>query len=436
MSKQMKLMISAILCMTFMSDLIAQQTLNLETSVAEALENNYGIKLAELQETAVKNEIYKGNAGLTPTIDYNFNFTGNLNQVNQVFFDDRKINRPAQSFGPNTNVTLTWTLYDGRRMQSVYQQLKTQGIQSEIQSKVMVQNTTAAVIQAYYEILKQKRSVSFLNTIIGYYNDRLSLTEQRWQIGRGSKLDYLQSKTDLTAQNAELVTAQNALKNAKVTLNRLLGADPTRAIEVEDVSELKKSYDLEELINQAKSQNLELTLNSTEQEINALLIDQAESFRLPRIGINSAFGYSFNRNTAGLLLLNQNTGLSAGVSASWNIFNGHQTKRNIEAAKIQLEIKRKEREQLINNITSAITSTYYQYLTDQELYTIEIENKDISEENLKISLEKFKLGASTILELNEAQRRFDQSLNRLVNAEYNARISELELLRLSGQLIK
>jgi len=69
------------------------------------------------------------------------------------------------------------------------------------------------------------------------------------------------------------------------------------------------------------------------------------------------------------------------------------------------------------------------------LLSFEELNRTIAEENLSISLQKFRLGGSSILELNEAQRVYDTALNRLVNAQYNIKISELELLRLSGTLI-
>ena len=87
--------------------------------------------------------------------------------------------------------------------------------------------------------------------------------------------------------------------------------------------------------------------------------------------------------------------------------------------------------QLVNDLSL----TYNQYQTDKELLNFEILNREIALENLTISLEKFRLGGSTILELNEAQRAYDTALNRLVDAQFNIKLSELELLRLSGTLV-
>ncbi|MCR9062911.1 MAG: TolC family protein [Cytophagales bacterium] len=426
-----------ILSITLLSFTIqAQEVLTLQEAISETISKNYGIQIAQSQVNAAENQVYKANAGMTPVIDWNAAVNTNLSQVNQVFVDDRKINRLGQSFGPNTNVSLNWTLYDGRRMQVVYDRLRTQSQESLLQKKLLTQNTVANVMQIYFEILRQKKSVEYLETIISYYEERLKITEERWQIGRGNKLDYLQSKTDLTTQQVDLVNAQNQLKTAKVRLNSIMASPADRQFTASEAIEFPKVYSLTELLEKAKTANRELLLLNKSIEINMLREREAMSFKKPRLALNSSFGYNFNSNNAGFISLNQSVGLSAGLTATWNIFNGQQTQRNIQLAQINTEIARQEKENLLNQLEADLTASYYQYTSDQELLDLELENKTVAEENLTISLEKFKLGASTILELNEAQRRFDQSLNRLVNAQYNLRISELEMLRLSGTLIE
>lgn len=414
----------------------AQSKLTLDEAIELALANNYGIKLANQRVEVSELQIYKGNAGLLPTFDWNTTFGGNLTALNQKLSNGTEVNRFNQGFSPVTNFVLNWTLYDGRRMQTNYELLKSTGQQQMVQSRLTVQSTVVNVMQTYYEILRQKKTVDFLQTIIKYYDERLQLTQQRWEIGRGSKLDYLQSKTDLTAQQSTLVQSENALRNAKVQLNTLLNRSTAEQFEVVELPAAIINYDIETLITTARQTNQDLILLDKNKEISLLNEKLAESFRLPRISLNSSLGYSLSKNTAGLFLINQNAGLNAGVTASWNIFNGQQTRKDIETAKLNTKIVETQKELLLQQIESNLVTAYNQYLTDKSLLTIEEENKALAEENLTISLEKFKLGASTILELNEAQRRFDTSLNRLVNAEYNIKVSELQLLLLSGQLVR
>ena len=420
----------------FLNTAMAQEIISLPDAISEALEGNYGIQIAQEQVNAAENQIYKGNAGITPIINWNTGLNGNLSQVNQIFLDDRKINKLGNSFSPTTNLGLNWTLYDGRRMQVRYERLKSVGQQSQLQKKLVIQNAISNVMETYYQILRQKKSVEYLTTIIGYYNERLKITEERWQIGRGSKLDYLQSKADLNTQQSSLVNAENEFKNAKIRLNNILGASADRNFITSELNLQTGIYSLADLLLKAQTLNSEVILLNKAMELSLLDQQEMASFKLPRIAMNSSFGYSLSKNNAGFLALNQSLGLNAGLTATWNIFNGHGTQRDIQLAQINTDIITKRKESLLNQIEADISAAYFQFQTDKKLLNLENENRDVAEENLTISLEKFKLGASTILELNDAQRRFDDSLNRLVNAQYNERISELELLRLSGALVE
>ncbi len=417
-------------------NLIAQTVLKLEEAQSIALEKNWGIKISEKQIEAVDNQIYKGNAGMTPTVDWNASFFSIFNQVNQRFFDGREINRFGRSITPLTNLSLSWVLYDGRRMNAIMERLKSTGQQSRIQNQLIIQNTLSNVMQAYYDIQRLQQSKEYLKIIIKYYEERLKITEERWQIGRGSKLDYLQSKTDLSTQLSDLTNSENQLKTSKIRLNGILGQEPNIDFQVTNDTNLNVLYDLKELIKETKTKNQEFLFLKKSEEINLLNQKEAQSFLMPRVTLNSSFGYSFNSNNAGLISLNQSVGLNTGVTATWRIFDGHFIKKNIQLTKINGEILKLQKDDLINRIENELNTSYYQYETDKLLQKLELENKALAVENLEISLEKFKFGASTILELNDAQTRFNTAMSRLVNAQFNVKISELELLRISGQLVK
>jgi len=60
----------------------------------------------------------------------------------------------------------------------------------------------------------------------------------------------------------------------------------------------------------------------------------------------------------------------------------------------------------------------------------------VARENLFISLESFKRGVATFIELRTAQQSLADAYNRLINARYLAKIAETELLRLNSGLLK
>lgn len=415
---------------------IAQEILTLENAVSIALEKNYDVKVAEIQQKVAETQVFKGNAGMLPRVDFNANGGTALNEVKQVSLDGTEINRFGTNLTPSANVAFAWTLYDGKRMYAVYDRLKNQSQLSQIQTRIAMETTMTNVMAAYYEIMRQKQTVKFLETIIKYYEERLNITDQRWQFGKGSKLDFLQSKTDLGTQVTLLIQSKTDLRNAKVALNNLLARDPNQDYDVQDVVELSFDPTQEELKNRARKANKNLQALRKATDITLIQQREAKSLQLPRVTLNSTLGYSLSKASAGFFALNQNYGLTTGIGLTWNIFNGQITRRQIQTAKLNTEIAKTQEQSWIVQMENDLVRAYNQYQTDKEILKLEEEYNQVADENMKISLEKFKLGGSTILEINEAQRSLNTSLNRLINARFNIKISELQLLRLSGELVK
>lgn len=414
----------------------AQDVLTLENAVGIALEKSYDIQIAKMQQNVSEIQVFKGNAGMLPKVDLNANLGSAFNGVNQKLSNGSETNRFGKTYTPTSNVAMSWLLYDGKRMYATLDRLKGQSQLSQLQTRQMMENTVVNVMQAYFEVMRQKQTVAFLQTIIKYYEERLTITDQRWQFGKGSKLDFLQSKTELNNQVTQLVQSQNDLKNAKVNLNNLLIRPADQDFDVQEVVGVMYDPTSEQLKSQARTANKSLQILKKATDNSLIAQREVAALKLPRITLNSSFGYSLSKTNAGLFLYNQNIGLNLGLGATWNIFNGEITRRQIQTSKINTDILRKQEENLVVQIESDLVRAYNQYQTDKQLLKLEEENNEVADENLKISLEKFKLGGSTILELNEAQRSLNTSLNRLTNARYNIKISELQIMSLSGEIVK
>ena len=77
---------------------------------------------------------------------------------------------------------------------------------------------------------------------------------------------------------------------------------------------------------------------------------------------------------------------------------------------------------------------------DYDLYkralTLEEENIQYVRENLFIARERYRLGITTFIELREAQQSLADAQFRLIQAKYNTKVAEIELMRLRGNLVK
>jgi outer membrane protein TolC len=181
----------------------SQELLALDDAISIGLSQNLGIEVAQMEQQVAQMQVYRSNAGFGPQLGLNANAGATVNRVQQNYLDGRVVDRFGRSLAPNISLGLDWPVYDGGRMEAVFQRLKEISNASDIQTQISMESLVSQIIQAYYEVMRLKARVSFLNTVITYYEDRLRITEERWHVGKGSKIDFLQSKTDLNTQLSE-----------------------------------------------------------------------------------------------------------------------------------------------------------------------------------------------------------------------------------------
>jgi outer membrane protein len=227
-----------------------------------------------------------------------------------------------------------------------------------------------------------------------------------------------------------------AFKNAVSDLNRLTG----RAIDSETLVSQAISIDdklkYEELFEKIKTQNSELLLSRQNERIAELSIGQVASDRYPKLSLFG--GYNYNRNTAaiGFAQVSRNTGPTYGATMSWNLYGGGSTNRAIQNAKIQKMSQEAQRKDIEIQVGHELYKVYNQYLMNLSLMSIENKNLSATEFTIKVAMEKYAIGSLTDLELRDVQNSYLDASSRLLSAIYQAKLSETELLKISGQVVR
>ena len=57
-------------------------------------------------------------------------------------------------------------------------------------------------------------------------------------------------------------------------------------------------------------------------------------------------------------------------------------------------------------------------------------------DNLFIARERYRLGKTTFLEMRTAEQSLAEATNRLIQARYNTKVAEIEVMRLRGDLVR
>ena len=414
----------------------AQEVLTLQSAVKIALENNYEIKIATNNLTIEKTKVAIGNAGMLPTVTANIVDNNGIQNSSQTRQDGTKTELDnAKNNSLTYGVGLDWTIFDGMRMFAKLDQLKELQNLGEAQLKLTIITRISEVTAAYYDLVQQQQQLAALDTTIVISKQRLTLAQNRFIIGKASKLEVLNAQVDLNTDQVTLLRQKELYTNSKILLNQLLARDLTTDFKVIDQLEVDASLLLPELRALAEKQNPQLEAQIINKRIAELFLKQIKAARYPTVKVNTAYNFSESQSSLGFVSQSHSRGLNYGFSASLNIFDDYSQNRNEKIAKIQIENSKITIEQQNMALNSQLATSYQTYLTNLELIALEENNQAIAKQNLNITLDKFRIGTITTLEFRTAQLNYVNATVRYSNAQFQGKLSEIALRELAGNLI-
>lgn len=413
----------------------AQEVLTLESAIKIALENNYEIKIATNNLDIEKTNVAIGNAGMLPKVTATIvdnNSVQNSSQTRQdgtqTELDNAKNN--SLSYG----VGLDWTIFDGMRMFARLDQLKELQKLGEAQLKLTVITKISDVHAAYYDLVQQQQQLAALDTTIVISNQRLALAQNRFTIGKASKLEVLNAQVDLNTDQVAMLRQKELYANSKILLNQILARDLKSDFKVIDAIAVDNQLLLPELTALAEKQNPQLETQIINKKVAELELKQIKAGRYPTIRVNTGYNFSESQSSLGFVSQSASRGLNYGFSASLNVFDGFSQNRNEKIAKIQIENSKITIEQQNLTLHSQLATSYQTYLTNLELIALEEKNESIAKQNLSITLDKFRIGTITTLEFRTAQLNYVNAKVRYSNAQFLGKLSEIALRELAGNL--
>ena len=414
----------------------SQQVFTFENAVDRALDNNFSIRIARNESQVKSNNATAGNAGMLPRIDATGSYTSSTNSTKQEYSNNTEINKDgAKQTITTAGVALQWVLFDGMGMFASYDKLNTLSEQGRIDLRIEMERVLEDVSKAYYGVVKERQLLKALQETFIFYEDRLKISENKYNIGSSSKLDFLQSKVDLNAQRAAILEQEENLTNARTQLNRLLVFPVDSTYEIADTIIINYNPDYASL-KSSLANNFELQSIQRNISISQYSLRETRGLRFPVITGNAGYLFSDNQNDAGFFVRNQNTGLQVGLTARFNLFNGFNTSRQLKNARLSLLNSELLFAQTTQNLDADLIISFEHFKNAADRMKLEEENISYARENASVYTESFRLGSADILQVKQAQESLNTALARLVNARYDTKIAEVALLKLTGQLVK
>jgi outer membrane protein TolC len=414
----------------------AQHILTVEEAVQIALENNYQIKIAanelQIDETAVS----MGNAGMLPRVGLSITDNNSIQNLSQTRSDGSNVERDnAKNNSLNYGIAMDWTLFDGLRMFADYEQLKETQKLGEAQLKQVILNRVGEVMITYFDLVQQKQQLTALDSTITISEQRVDLAHNRFTIGKASKLEVLNAQVDLNTDKTLMQRQKELYVNTKVQLNQYLARDLKIDFEVVPEIFVDPALQLPELETLVAKENPTLQVEQINKKISELELKQTKALRYPTIFASTGYNFGRTESSLGFTTSSSSRGWNYGFGASLNVFDGFNQNRNEKIAKIQIENTEVVIEQRTQELMSLLNTTYQTYLTNISLIELEGKNEAIAQENMEITVEKYRIGIIPTIEFRTAQLNYINAKVRHSNAKFQAKLSEIILKQLAGNLV-
>ena len=434
--KHFRLALFAILCPLVVE---AQQVLTLEDAIQQGISKQYSIQISRQRERIAANENTLGNAGFLPTVTGTASKNYTISGLDQSFFGGLRpplVQSGVNSNSGNAGVVMAWTLYDGQGMFILRDRFKELQNLGAKQTETNIENLIALISSTYYDLIRQNLRVSNFKKGLEISNDRLKLAKDRYEVGQGSKVDYYSAQVDYNEDKALLIAQEQSFTNTKIGFNTILIKDYKSDFQINTNIDLMPKLKLGELKMSALSQNPNLISAILSKKISDLDTKSLQSQQKPQIDLLAGYAMNNVANGAGFGVEKGSSDVfNYGLRATINIFDGYNQKRRVQNAKINAEIAAIQIEDLKNALLSSLERTYVTYENSMNLIQLETENYTIAKQNIDIAFDRFKVGIATSYELREVQRNAVAAETRLIEAKFAAKSAEIELIRLSGNLM-
>lgn len=281
----------------------------------------------------------------------------------------------------------------------------------------------------YYAVLQNEALHGVAADRVRRAEEALAVARARVVSGAAVQTDSLQLVLELTQARVELLRQGVTLRVAQLQLGRRVGEmGPVGAVPIDTTPAPDLPIGLAEAVQLAVAQGPQYrAARASEQAAEAALTGQRGRY-LPRLtlaGTHQRYDVSFfpnGRNVSAVTL-----------TASWPLWDGASREIAISQARVNRDVARAIRSDLERSAARDVTQAYEAYNTARATVDLSRTGVVVARENFRVQETRYRAGATTILDLLDAQVRLSQAETDLVNARYTVQLALAGLEAILGR---
>lgn len=449
----------------------AAATLTLEEAQALAQRNNPDLALSRNSRRTAGAALRSAYGDLLPGADFSFSSQfreGGSQPINGVQFETGDIRQSSYWLGLQYRVSGATLL--GPSVQ------KANLNAAEADLSASEETVRSAVAQQYFASLKAAAQAVLQDTLVETARQQLELARARAAVGAGTQLDVIRAEVAVGQAEVQALQSDNTAEVEKLRLFSLIGVTQPAVVRLtSEFAITEPTFTLEQVLEQAQRRNPTLEAFRARDHAADVGVKQARTQYLPTLSLSTGWGgYTYEstnpdflvqqamagvasqrascftmdslRTGAGLpsigtqcsaidftpadrqALLSQNEqfpfdfqkqpfALTATLSIP--IFDGFSREQRIQeavAARSNAQYRTRAREL---QLRQEVTAAYLTLRTAQQTVALQEQNAVRAREELRLAEERYRVGASTFLEVTEARASFERAESERITAIYD-----------------
>jgi outer membrane protein len=286
----------------------------------------------------------------------------------------------------------------------------------------------------YYALLKAEKLAEVSGENLRLTRDQLRRTQALFELGSVAKGDVLKQQVQVSQAELDLIRDRRAILVERARLAQFLGLDPNQPLPIDTtLVEPPLSADSAAVLNEALSRRPEVLESRAQLASASAALGAAQGLRYPTL--DGSFVYTFTspgfpenaRQIDSLKTVTLNIGINI------PIFDGLNAKGQIQQAKaqeLQAEYAQRNLELLIEvEVEEALQAVSL----SRERIQVARHALAAADEDLKLSQERYNVGAATVLDLITAQVAWTRARSDYVSALADAHVAVMQVRRVRGE---
>ena len=392
--------------------------------IQQALERNLSLQISELEiEQSFIDEKKSLNA-LIPDV----NFV--VNKTHKDFKDDYQKNSPASIDSILTYALKLTQSYPGLGriplIQKEIARLKTD-IKKTYKENQKI-NVLRQLTKIYFQLVRDQELIKIHETDLTLIAALMKVAKLNEDLGLVLHNDILRIEVEQLNSNTELLKAQNSFGDLKHDLAAVLDNQDPALIKLTLARGLKfpaASYTCEALLPELFTIDNDINLARTDLKILNKTVRAARSANLPTLSIDAAYNHGREIGP-----IEGTKDFTTTFMLTTPIYNGNDIENAVRLAQKSENIVKLRVRDLSNTKKAVLEKTVADY--NEALARISFAEKMVEQsyENMRIVFTRYQEGASSIVELVDAQRLLTNSSQTAIKAYYDERERLVEILLL------